>query len=106
MIAFRKNAPFRKQISFQVGFRPYKGNSSMVRIRLGSLLLLAAFGLSAGCSSLSTSRFNLFNHNRAQPEGCVDVGAGPVCEGPSMGGGEHLPAESGMMMPGGGGFMP
>jgi hypothetical protein len=106
MIAFRKNARFRKQIFTRVGFRPYKGNTSMVRISLGSLLLLIAFGLAAGCSSMSTSRFNLFNHNKARPDGCVDVGAGPICEGPVMGGAERLPPESGIMLPSDGGLMP
>lgn len=78
----------------------------MVRISLGSFLLLTAFGLAAGCSSMSTSRFNLFNHNKAKPEACVDVGAGPICEGPAMGGAEHLPAEAGMMLPSDGGLLP
>ncbi len=96
----RKNTRFRKQIFSQVGFRQYKGNSSMRRISLGSFLLFAAVGLAVGCASTTTARFNIFNRNKPTSENCVDVGAGPICEGPVMGGGEHMPADSGFMLPG------
>jgi hypothetical protein len=78
----------------------------MGRISLGSFLLVAALGLAAGCSSTSSSRFNLFNHSKPVNDNCVDVGAGPVCEGQMMGGGDRLPAESGFMLPGDGTMMP
>ena len=85
----------------------------MRRISLGSILLFTAFGLAAGCTSTSMSRFNPFNKNKATSEGCsMDVGMGPVCEGPVMGGGMgmgmgmNLPPESSYMMPGDGTLMP
>jgi hypothetical protein len=105
MIAFRKNVRFRKQIFFPVGFRHYKGISSMDRKRVGAFLLIAALGMTAGCTSFSASRFNPFNHNKVVNEGCPEVGTGPVCEGSVMGAGERLPADSGYMMPSDGSFM-
>ncbi len=77
----------------------------MDRKRVGAFFLIAALGLTAGCTSFSSSRFNPFNHNKAVNEGCMDVGTGPVCEGSIMGAGERLPADSGYMMPGDGGYM-
>ena len=105
MIAFRKNVRFRKQIFFPVGFRHYKGISSMDRKRVGAFLLISTLGLSAGCTSFSLSRLNPFNHNKCANEGCMDVGTGPVCEGSVMGASERLPADSGYMMPGDGSYM-
>ena len=78
----------------------------MRRISLGSILLFTAFGLAAGCTTTTSSRFNLFNRCKPATEGCADVGAGPICEGPTMGGGMGVPAESGYMLPGDGTLMP
>ena len=104
MIPFRKNVGFRKQILQSVGFRHYKGKPSMGRISVGSVFMIAAFGMAAGCSSFSTSRFNLFNHNRGN-ECCPDVGTGPVCEGSIMGG-ERMPSDGNFLPPNDAGFMP
>jgi hypothetical protein len=79
----------------------------MRRISLGSILLFTAFGLAAGCTTTTSSRFNLFNRSKPTNEGCADVGAGPICEGPTMGGGMGgMPADSGYMLPGDGTLMP
>ncbi|HEV8058816.1 MAG TPA: hypothetical protein VGP68_03030 [Gemmataceae bacterium] len=76
----------------------------MRRISLGSFLLFAAVGLAVGCASTTTARFNIFNRNKPN-DNCVDVGAGPICEGPTMGG-ERLPSDSGFMLPGDSTFLP
>jgi hypothetical protein len=78
----------------------------MDRNRVGAYFLIASIGLSAGCTSFSSSRFNLFNHNKTPREGCVEVGAGPICDMPIAGGCEQLPAGSGMMLPGDGAYIP
>ena len=79
----------------------------MRRISLGSILLFTAFGLAAGCTTTTSSRFNPFNRCKPANEGCADVGAGPIYEGPTMGGGMGgMPGDSGYMLPSDGTLMP
>ena len=66
----------------------------MVRLRLSTLLLAAAFGSMVGCSS--TSRFNLFHRNCTTTEVCPETCGGPVCEGSC--GGDHMSLDAGSTM--------